>query len=75
MARSRQHAGSRGRRRARTSEQGEAVPLDTGGLLRQVGTFEAGNGFAHDLFAIGIAIVLALLVRPTVHLLRALTRR
>lgn len=74
MARSRR----RSVRLSSRPEPPDETPMDLGGVVRQVGLFEAINGLPHGVAAgvvgIGIGLV-ALLGRPVARLLRSVMRR
>jgi hypothetical protein len=65
----------RTRRRDRPAPARDPVPFDATRTAGGIISFEAGNGLAHGLLAVIIALALAILVEPLRRAIRALFRR
>jgi hypothetical protein len=65
----------RRRRRHRATRSGDSVPFDATQTASGIAGFEAGNGVAHGVLAIVIALGLAILIDPLRRALRAWFRQ
>jgi hypothetical protein len=65
----------RRRRHQADTESRESIPFDPTRTASGIAGFEAGTGVAHGVFAVVIALGLAMLVDPLRRALRAFIRR